>query len=37
MRSVLHILIQEGTFKTNIPKLSTSSGEMAKGEVSFEQ
>ena len=37
MSSVLQTLLKEGALRTNIPKLSTFSGEMAKGEVSFEQ
>ena len=37
MSSVLQTLLKEGTLRTNIPKLSAFSGEMAKGEVSFEQ
>ena len=35
--SVLQTLLKEGALRTNIPKLSAFSGEMAKGEVSFEQ
>ena len=34
---VLQTLLKEGALRTNIPKLSAFSGEMAKGEVSFEQ
>ena len=34
---VLQSLIREGAFRTNIPKLPTFSGEMAEGEVSFEE
>ena len=34
---VLQILLKEGALRTNIPKLSAFSGEMVKGEVSFEQ
>ena len=30
-------LIKEGALRTNIPKLSVFSGEMDKGEASFEQ
>ena len=37
MSAVLQTLLGEGALRTNIPKLSASSGEMAKGEVSFEQ
>ena len=37
MSSVLHTLLKEGALRTNIPKLSAFSGEMVKGEVSFEQ
>ena len=33
---VLQPLLKEGALRTNIPKLSDFSGEMAKGEVSFE-
>ena len=35
--SILQTLLKEGSLRTNIPKLSTLSGEWAKGEVSFEQ
>ena len=35
--SILHTLLKDGAFRTNIPKLSAFSGERAKGEVSFEQ
>ena len=35
--SVLHTLLKEGTLRTNVPKLSAFSGEVAKGEVSFDQ
>ena len=35
--SVLQTLLKEGALRTNTPKLSAFSGEMAKGEVSFEQ
>ena len=35
--SVLQTLLKEGALRTKIPKLSAFSGEMAKGEVSFEQ
>ena len=35
--SILHSLIKEGAFRTNIPKLSIFSGERVKGEASFEQ
>ena len=35
--SILHSLIKEGALRTNIPKLSVFSGEMLKGETSFEQ
>ena len=35
--AVLHTLLKVGALGTNIPKLSAFSGEMAKGEVSFEQ
>ena len=34
--SILHSLIKEGTLRTNIPKLSVFSGEMMKGEASFQ-
>ena len=34
--SILHSLIKEGALRTNIPKLSVFSGEMLKGEASFE-
>ena len=35
--AVLQTLLKEGVLRTNIPKLSAFSGEMAKEEVSFEQ
>ena len=35
--AVLQTLLKEETLRTNIPKLSAFSGEMANGEVSFEQ
>ena len=35
--AVLQTLLKEGALRTNIPKLSAFSEEMAKGEVSFEQ
>ena len=35
--SILHSLIKEGALRNNIPKLSVFSGEMLKGEASFEQ
>ena len=35
--SVLQMLLKEGALRTNIPKLSAFSGELAKGEVSFKQ
>ena len=35
--SILQTLIKDGALRTNIPKLSTFSGERVKGEVSFEQ
>ena len=35
--SVLHSLIKERAFRTNFPKFSSFSDEMANGEVSFEQ
>ena len=35
--AVLQTLLKEGALRTNIPKLSAFSGEMAKGEVFFEQ
>ena len=35
--SVLKTLLKEGALKTNVPKLSAFSGEVAKGEVSFDQ
>ena len=35
--SILHSLIKEGALRTNIPKLSVFSGEIMKGEASFEQ
>ena len=35
--AVLQTLLKEGALRTNIPKLSIFSGEMAKWEVSFEQ
>ena len=34
---ILHSLIKEGALRTNIPKLSVFSGDMMKGEASFEQ
>ena len=34
---ILHSLIKEGALRTNIPKLSVFSGEMLKGDASFEQ
>ena len=34
---VLQTFLKEGALRTNIPKLSAFSGDMAKGEVSFEQ
>ena len=34
---ILQTLVKNGTLRTNIPKLSTFSGERAKGEVSCEQ
>ena len=34
--SILHSLIKEGALRTDIPKLSTFSGERVKGEASFE-
>ena len=37
MSAVLQNLLKEGALRTNIPKLSAFSGEIAKGEVSFEQ
>ena len=37
MSSVLQALLKEGALRTNIPKLSPFSGELAKGEVLFEQ
>ena len=37
LSSILHSLIKEGTLRTNIPKLSVFSGEILKGEASFEQ
>ena len=37
MSSVLQTLLKEGALRTNILKLSAFSGDMAKGEVSFEQ
>ena len=37
MSVVLQALLKEGALRTNIPKLSAFSREMAKGEVSFEQ
>ena len=35
--SVLQTLLKEGALKTNVPKLSAFSGEVAKGKVSFDQ
>ena len=35
--SIPQTLLKDGALRTNIPKLSTFSGERAKGEVSFEQ
>ena len=35
--SVLQTLLKEGALRTNVPKLSAFSGEVAKGEVSFDQ
>ena len=35
--SILQIFLKDGALRTNIPKLSTFSGERVKGEVSFEQ
>ena len=35
--SILHSLIKERALRTNIPKLSVFTGEMLKGEASFEQ
>ena len=35
--AVLQTSLKEGALRTNTPKLSAFSGEMAKGEVSFEQ
>ena len=35
--SVLQIPLKEGALRTNVPKLSASSGEVAKGELSFDQ
>ena len=35
--AVLQTLLKEGALRTNIPKLSAFSAEMAKGKVSFEQ
>ena len=35
--AALQTLLKEGALRTNIPMLSAFSGEMAKGEVSFEQ
>ena len=35
--SILQTLFKDGALRTNIPKLSTFSGERVKGEVSFEQ
>ena len=34
---IVHSLIKEEALRTNIQKLSTFSGELAKGEVSFQQ
>ena len=35
--SGLQTLLKEGALRTNVPKLSAFSGEVAKGEVSFDQ
>ena len=35
--TILHSLLKEGALRTNIAKLSVFSGEMVKGEASFEQ
>ena len=35
--SILHTMLKDGAFRTNIPKLSAFSRERAKGEVSFQQ
>ena len=35
--SIFQTLLKEAALGTNIPKLSAFSGEMAKGEISFEQ
>ena len=35
--SVLQTLLKEGVLRTNVPKLSAFRGEVAKGEVSFDQ
>ena len=35
--SVLQTLLKEGALRTNVPKLSAFSGEVAKGKVSFDQ
>ena len=35
--TILQTLLKDGALRTNIPKLSTFSGERAEGEVSFEQ
>ena len=35
--SILQTLLKDGALRTNIPKLSASSGERVKGEVSFER
>ena len=35
--SILQTLFKDGVLRTNIPKLSTFSGERVKGKVSFEQ
>ena len=35
--SVLQTLLKEGALRTDVPKLSAFSGEVAKGEVSFDQ
>ena len=35
--SVLQTLLKEGALRTNVPKLSAFSGEVAKGEVSYDQ
>ena len=35
--SVLQTLLKEGALRTNVPKLSAFSGEVANGEVFFDQ